>query len=385
MAHVDLFDVRSLLSEEELAVLDTVTRFVEKEALPLMPEAFERGVFPMSLVPKMAALGVFGANYDGYGCAGMNSVSYGLMMQALEAGDSGLRSFASVQSALTIYPVMEFGSDGQKERWLPDLVAGKKLACFGLTEPDFGSDPNGMLTTATETDSGYVLQGTKRWITNGSIADVAIVWARFQDRIQGFLVTKGTPGYTTRDIPHKMSLRASVTSELFLDDCEIPKENRLPGADSLKAALQCLNQARYGICWGTVGAAMACYQEALAYAGSRIVFQRPIGGFQLVQEKLVDMITEITKAQLLNLQLGRLKDRGTMHHAQVSLAKRNNVRIALAVAREARDILGANGISLEYHTIRHMLNLESVKTYEGTDSIHTLTVGRHITGLNAFS
>jgi glutaryl-CoA dehydrogenase len=315
----------------------------------------------------------------------MNNVAYGLVMQELERGDSGLRSFASVQGALVMYPIFAYGSEEQKRRWLPMLARGERIGCFGLTEPDHGSDPGSMITRAELKGDRWVLNGAKSWITNGTIADIAVVWAKAGDRVRGFLVEKGTKGFSAPEIKHKMSLRASITSQLIFDDCEIPAGNLLPGSGGLKSPLGCLNQARYGIAWGVLGAAMACYHSALEYSKKREQFGRPIGGFQLVQEKLVTMLTEITKGQLLALQLGRLKDAGKMHHTQVSLAKRNNVAMALEAARLARDILGANGISLEFPVIRHMCNLESVKTYEGTHDIHTLILGESITGLSAFS
>jgi glutaryl-CoA dehydrogenase len=339
----------------------------------------------MQLVPKLGELGVFGASLKGYGCAGLNNVAYGLIMQELERGDSGLRSFASVQSSLVMYPIHAYGSDAQKERWLPALQKGEKLGCFGLTEPDHGSDPGGMKTRATRRGDAYVLNGTKLWITNGSVADVALVWAKEDDgEIYGYLVEKGTPGFSTLDIPGKFSMRASITSELSLQDCRIPLANKLPGVKGLKGPLSCLSQARYGIAWGAIGAAMACYDWSLQYAQQRVQFGKPIASFQLVQQKLVYMITEITKAQLLALQLGRLKDRGKARPQQISLAKMNNVQIALDIARMGRDILGAAGIVDEHPIIRHMLNLETVNTYEGTHDIHTLIVGRDITGLDAF-
>jgi glutaryl-CoA dehydrogenase len=326
---------------------------------------------------------MFGANLEGYGCAGMNNVAYGLVMQELERGDSGLRSFASVQGSLVMFPIHSYGSDVQKERWLPDLAAGDAVGCFGLTEPDAGSNVAAMLTKAERRGGGWVLNGTKRWITNGSIADVSIVWANTDDGVQGFLVESGRPGFETRDIKGKFSLRASVTSELFLQDVEVPDENRLPGAQGLRGPLSCLNQARYGIAWGAIGAAMACYDEVLQYTRDRTVQGGLLAAKQLTQEKLVVMLTEITKAQLLVLRLGRLKDDGKLHHTMVSLAKRNNVDVSLQIARAARDLLGANGIVDDYHSMRHMLNLETVRTYEGTHDIHTLILGEHITGMRA--
>jgi len=382
---VDYYGIEALLSEEERMVRDAVRDWVEAEFLPIIQEHHRAGTFPAHLIPKLGEMGVFGANLQGYGCAGLNNVAYGLIMQELERGDSGLRSCASVQGALVMYPIHAYGSEGQKTRWLPALARGEEVGCFGLTEPDFGSDPGGMRTRAQREGDGYVLNGTKLWITNGSIADVAVVWAKDDDgEIGGFLVERGIQGFTTLDIPGKFSMRASVTSELSFQDCRIPAGNRLPGARGLKAALACLSQARYGIAWGAIGAAMACYDWALQYAQARVQFGRPIASFQLVQQKLVFMLTEITKAQLLTLHLGRLKDQGRARAQQISLAKRNNVWMALESARLARDILGAAGIVDEHPVIRHMLNLETVCTYEGTHDIHTLVVGRDITGLSAF-
>jgi glutaryl-CoA dehydrogenase len=382
---VDYYGIEELLTEEERMVRDAIRDWVESEFLPVITEHHRAGTFPMQLVPKLGELGVFGASLKGYGCAGLNNVAYGLIMQELERGDSGLRSFASVQSSLVMYPIHAYGSDAQKERWLPALQKGEKLGCFGLTEPDHGSDPGGMKTRATRRGDAYVLNGTKLWITNGSVADVALVWAKEDDgEIYGYLVEKGTPGFSTLDIPGKFSMRASITSELSLQDCRIPLANKLPGVKGLKGPLSCLSQARYGIAWGAIGAAMACYDWSLQYAQQRVQFGKPIASFQLVQQKLVYMITEITKAQLLALQLGRLKDRGKARPQQISLAKMNNVQIALDIARMGRDILGAAGIVDEHPIIRHMLNLETVNTYEGTHDIHTLIVGRDITGLDAF-
>lgn len=340
--------------------------------------------FPQQLIPRLGNLGVLGANLHGYDCAGLNNVAYGLIMQELERGDSGLRSFASVQGALVMYPIYTFGSPEQKDRWLPRLARGEKVGCFGLTEPNFGSDPGGMITKAVREGGGYLLNGTKTWITNGSIADVAVVWAKTDEGVRGFLVEKGTPGFSTSNIEGKFSMRASVTSQLVFDDCQIPQENLLPGTRGLKSPLMCLSQARYGIAWGAIGAAMACYVTALQYARDRVQFGKPLASFQLVQEKLVDMLTEISQAQLLCLHLGRLKDQGTVQPSQISLAKRNNVKAALEIARTARDILGANGICDDYPIIRHMCNLETVNTYEGTYDIHTLIIGQEITGISAF-
>ncbi len=383
---VDYYGIEALLSEEERMVRDAVRDWVETQFLPIVQEHHRAGTFPLHLVPALGELGVFGATLQGYGCAGLNHVAYGLIMQELERGDSGLRSFASVQSGLVMYPIYRYGSEAQKARWLPALQKGTAIGCFGLTEPDHGSDPASMKTRAVRKGDGYLLNGTKLWITNGSIADVAVVWARGEDgEIGGYLVERGTPGFSTLDIPGKFSMRASITSELSFQDCWIPQENRLPGAVGLKAALACLTQARYGIAWGAVGAAMACYDWALQYAQARVQFGKPIASFQLVQRKLVFMVTEITKAQLLCLQLGRLQDQGRARPQQVSMAKMNNVWMALETARMARDILGAAGIVDEHPVIRHLLNLETVSTYEGTHDIHTLIIGRDITGLDAFA
>jgi glutaryl-CoA dehydrogenase len=381
----DLYNIDHLLSEEERMVRDTVRKFVQDRVLPVIADHFEAGTFPEGLIPEMAELGLLGMHLEGYGCAGLNAVCYGLACQELEAGDSGLRSFASVQGSLVMFPIFAYGSEEQKQHWLPRMAQGKAIGCFGLTEPDSGSDPASMLTTARRDGNSYVLNGTKMWITNGGVADVALVWARAEDGVRGFLVERGTPGFTTSNIHHKLSLRASVTSELHFDDCRIPSANMLPEVRGMRGPLSCLNEARYGIAWGAIGAARACYEAALDYAKARVQFKRPIASFQLVQQKLVNMATELVKAQLLALQLGKLKDEGLLHPVQVSLAKRNNVREALATAREARTILGANGITLEYPISRHMNNLESVFTYEGTDDIHTLIIGQAITGQNAFS
>jgi glutaryl-CoA dehydrogenase len=382
---VDYYAIESLLSEEERMVRDAVRDWVEAEFLPLITEHHRAGTFPVALIPKLGELGVFGATLKGYGCAGLSNVAYGLIMQELERGDSGLRSAASVQSGLVMYPIYTYGSEAQKDTWLPAMARGEKVGCFGLTEPDHGSDPGGMRTRAKRVGDSYVLNGTKLWITNGSIADVAVVWAKEDDgEIYGYLVERGTPGFGTLDIHGKFSMRASITSELSFQDCRIPLANKLPNVKGLRGPLGCLNQARYGIAWGAVGAAMGCYDWALQYAQQRIQFGKPIGTFQLVQQKLVHMITEITKAQLLCLQLGRLKDAGQARPQQVSMAKMNNVQIALDTARLARDILGAAGIVDEHPVIRHMMNLETVNTYEGTHDIHTLIIGRDITGLDAF-
>jgi glutaryl-CoA dehydrogenase len=381
---VDLYDLDPLLSDEERMVRQTVREFVDAELLPVIREAWEEGKLPKSLVPKIAEMGLLGATIQGYGCAGMNSVAYGLCMQELERGDSGVRSFASVQSGLVMYPIHAFGSDAQKDRFLPALQRAELIGCFGLTEPDFGSNPGGMKTRAVKKGDRWILNGNKMWITNSPFAHVAVVWAKVDDQVHGFLVERGMKGFETPEIKGKLSLRASDTGEIVLRDCEVPEENRLPKTQGLKSALSCLNQARYGIAWGAVGAAMGCYEEALDYAKQRVQFTKPIAGYQLVQNKLVEMVSEITKAQLLCLQLGRLKDQGKSTFVQVSLAKRNNVYQALVIARAARDILGANGILNEYSSMRHMCNLESVYTYEGTHDIHALIIGEHITGIAAY-
>ncbi len=383
---LDFYRIEDSLAPEERIARDTVREFVDKEFLPVVVKHVRQdGSFPMELVPKLAELGLFGANLHGYGCAGMNNVAYGLVMQELERGDSGLRSFASVQGGLCMYPIYAYGSDAQKERWLPRMAAGEVVGCFGLTEPDYGSNPGGMLTKAVRTGDRWLLNGTKRWITNGSVADLAIVWAKTDDDIQGFLVERGTRGFEARDMKGKFSLRASITSELFLADVEVPEANRLPGVKGLKGPLGCLSQARYGIAWGAIGAAQACFSEALRYAKQRIVFDRPLASLQIPQQKLAFMATEITKAQLLALQLGRLKDAGKLHHSMVSMAKMNNVDVALQIARLARDMLGANGIVDDYCSMRHMVNLETVRTYEGTHDIHTLILGKELTGLDAIT
>ncbi|MBI1804571.1 MAG: acyl-CoA dehydrogenase family protein [Ignavibacteria bacterium] len=382
---VDYYNLDGLLSEEELLVRDTVREFVDDNVLPIIEKHNRAGTFPIDLVPKMAELGMFGSTLPAkYGCAEMNNVAYGLVMQELERGDSGVRSFASVQSALVMYPIFAFGSEQQKDRWLPKLADGSNIGCFGLTEPDYGSNPGGMITRAEEKGDCYILNGAKMWITNGTIADVAVVWAKLNGVVHGFLVEKGTKGFGAPEMKGKHSLRASVTSELIFQDCMIPKENQLPKTEGLKAPLMCLNQARYGIAWGAIGAAMSCYDTALRYAKSRIQFGKPIASFQMTQEKLVHMVTEITKAQLLCLQIGRLKDQGKLRYQQVSMAKRNNVHHALEIARIAREILGANGILDEYPVMRHAANLESVKTYEGTHEMHTLIIGEDITGISAY-
>jgi len=394
---VDFYEIDPLYTEDERQIRDHLRGWVEDRYLPLVEKAYEEARFPMEVVPELAGMGLLGATLpEEFGCAGVSYTAYGLAMQELERGDSGLRSFVSVQGALCMYPVFAFGSEEQRRRWLPRMAQGEVIGCFGLTEPDHGSDPGGMTTRAVAqgapgaTGSGYLLNGAKMWITNGTIADLAIVWAKMRnertgrDEVHGFLVEKGMKGFSAPEQKRKHSLRASVTSELVFEDVFVPEANRLPGAQGLKSALACLSQARYGIAWGVIGAAMACFHEATEYAKTRVMFGKPIGSFQMVQEKLAVMLTEITKAQLLCLQLGRLKDAGQATPAQISLAKRNNCEIALDVAREARDILGANGITAEYPVIRHMCNLESVKTYEGTHSIHTLVLGEHVTGIAAY-
>jgi len=365
-------------------VRSTVGRFVDERFLPIVAEHYERATFPMEIVRELARLGVFGMHLQGYGAAGMSNVMYGLACQELERGDSGLRSFVSVQGSLCMFPIHRYGSEEQKQRWLPFMARGEVIGCFGLTEPEFGSNPAGMATRARRDGSDWVITGTKRWITNGNVAHLAIIWARTEQGIRGFLVETGTKGFEARLIHHKLSMRASVTSELVLDDVRIPASNELPEARGLKAPLSCLNEARYGIVWGVLGAAIACYRSALDYAKARVQFDKPIAGYQLTQEKLVNMLTEITKAQLLALQLGRLKDQGKASATQISMAKLNNVREALRIARDARTILGANGISLEYPVMRHMNNLETVLTYEGTSEIHMLAIGEEITGIGAF-
>jgi glutaryl-CoA dehydrogenase len=387
---VDFYQLDTLLSEEERAIRDTVRAWVDQHLMPVIGECYIEGRFPKALIPGLAELGVLGANLpEKYGCAGLNNVAYGLIMQELERGDSGIRSFASVQGALVMYPIHAYGSEEQKQHWLPRLAAGKEIGCFGLTEPDYGSNPAGMITTARETAEGWVLNGTKMWITNGSQATVAIVWAKTGDlddskSIRGFIVPTSTRGYTAKDQKGKLSLRASDTSEIHLEDVHLPKDALLPKSGGLKSPLGCLTQARYGIAWGAMGAAMACYDEARQYARDRVMFGKPIAATQIQQVRLAEMLTEITKAQCLALTLGRLKDQGTMTPQQVSLAKRNNVHMACECAREARRLLGANGILVEYHSMRHMANLESVYTYEGTHDMHALILGQEITGIAAF-
>ncbi len=391
MASKDIFNIDSALSEEERAVRDSIRQFVDDKVIPVIGKAYVEGRFPREIIPQMAELGVFGANLpEEYGCAGLNNVAYGLINQELERGDSGVRSFASVQGSLVMYPIYAFGSEEQKKHYLPKMAAGEIIGCFGLTEPDYGSNPSGMITRAKEqADGAWILNGAKMWITNGSTAQVSIVWAKTGDSqedtsIRGFIVPTDTPGFTSKDQKGKLSLRASDTSELVFQDVRLPADAILPKSGGIKSPLMCLTQARYGISWGAIGAAIACYEEALSYAGTRVMFGKPIGGFQIQQARLADMITEIVKAQLLSLHLGRLKDAGTFTPTQVSLAKRNNVSMATDIAREARRLLGANGILAEYASMRHMANLESVYTYEGTHDIHTLIIGQAITGLAAF-
>jgi glutaryl-CoA dehydrogenase len=382
---LDFYELDEELNEEEKMVRGSVRRMVEEEIIPIVAQHYRAGTFPMQLIPRFAKMGLLGANLEGYGCAGMGQTAYGLICQELERGDSGIRSFCSVQGSLCMYPIHAFGSEEQKQRWLPKMAAGEVIGCFGLTEPDFGSNPAGMITRAERLPGGgYRLNGRKRWITNGNIAQLAIVWAKLDGVIRGFLVPTQTRGFTAEKIEDKFSLRVSVTSELILEDVEVGEDAILPGVKGMKGPLSCLNQARSGIAFGVVGAAMACYDTALNYAKDRVQFSRPIAGYQLVQQKLVHMVTEITKAQLLALRLMRMKEKHTMTPVQVSLAKRNNCFHALEIARMARDILGGNGIMYEYPIARHMLNLETVYTYEGTHDIHTLIVGQHITGIAAF-
>ena len=381
---LDYYGIDELFTHEERMARDTVRELVSSRVMPQIGKHWSAGTFPHELVPAFGELGLLGSSLTGYGCAGISPTAYGLICQELERGDSGIRSFVSVQSSLVMYPIWAYGSEEQKQRWLPELAAGRAIGCFGLTEPDFGSNPSGMLTTATRTGSGYRITGTKRWITNGSVAHVALVWAKLDGVVRGFLVPTKASGFAAKDLHGKWSLRASVTSELVLEDCEVGEDALLPGVAGMRGPLSCLSQARFGICYGAVGAAMACYDEALSYAKDRVQFSRPIAGYQLVQQKLVDMVSEITKAQLLCLQLGRLKEADKLTPGQISLAKRNNVATAREIARDARDILGANGITDEYQCGRHMLNLESVYTYEGTHDIHTLVVGQDVTGLPAF-
>jgi glutaryl-CoA dehydrogenase len=381
---LDFLDLDSLLTDEERLIGDTVAEFVRDRVMPDIADWFERGEFPREVFKELGALGLLGMHLQGYGCAGAGAVGYGVACLEMEAGDSGFRSAISVQGSLAMFPIWKFGSEDQKQEWLPRMAAGEAIGCFGLTEPDFGSDPAHMRTSARRGGGDWILSGTKMWITNGSIADVAVVWGQTGDGVRGFLVPRDARGFTSRDIERKLSLRASVTSELVLDDCRLPAEAVLPGVTGMRGPLSCLTEARFGIIWGVMGAARSCYEAALEYAKSRVQFGRPIGGFQLTQEKLVNMLLELNKGTLLALHLGRLKDEGRLSPEQVSMGKLNNVREALAIAREARTILGANGITLEYPVIRHMNNLESVLTYEGTSEIHTLILGQAITGLEAF-
>ena len=381
----DFYQLDELLTEEERLIENTVAAFVDREFLPLVNEYYEKVDFPLQLVPRMAELGIFGVNLKGYGCAGMGDTVYGLVMRELERGDSGLRSFITVQNSLSMYPIWAFGSEEQKEKWLSRMARGEVIGCFGLTEPDFGSNPREMRTRARKQGASYILNGSKMWITNGSIADIAVIWARTDEGIRGFLVEKGAPGFTARDIKNKYSLRCSITSELYLENCEIPAENLLPGTQGLRSALSCLDQARYGIAWGAVGAASACYTCARDYARERIQFGgKPIASHQLIQEKLADMLTGITRGQALCIHLGRMKEAGKAKWSHISLAKRNNVRMAREVAFTAREILGAAGIVLDFPVIRHLTNIESVYTYEGTHDIHSLILGQEITGIPAF-
>ncbi len=387
----DFYEIDSLLSEDEITIRDTVRAWVEAKFLPLIEDAYDNAYFPKEVIPQVAEMGLLGATLpEKYGCAGVSPTAYGLAMQELERGDSGLRSFVSVQGALCMWPIYAYGTEEQRMKWLPRMAKGEVIGCFGLTEPDFGSDPAGMITRAVRTEGGYTLNGAKMWITNGTVADIAIVWAKLhnpdkgRDEIKGFLVEKGAKGFSAPEQKRKHSLRASVTSELIFQDVFVPEANVLPNVAGLKGPLGCLSQARFGIAFGVVGAAMACFHSATEYSKTRIMFGKPIASYQLVQQKLAIMLTEITKAQLLTIQLGRIKERGTITPAQISLAKRNNCEIALQTAREARDILGANGITSEYPIMRHMCNLESVYTYEGTHNIHTLVLGEAVTGVAAY-
>jgi glutaryl-CoA dehydrogenase len=381
---LDLYDVGSELTDDERMVQDSVARFVDEQALPLMRDAFENHYFPKELIAQVAELGLLGSSIDGYDCAGLNSICYGLICQELERADSGLRSFVSVQSSLVMYPIHAYGSEQQKDRWLPAMARGEAIGCFGLTESHGGSDPSNMKTNAKKDGDDWLINGSKMWITNGSIADAALVWAMTDEGVRGFIVEKDMPGFTAQEIENKFSLRASVTAALFFDNVRVPADNVLPGVVGLKGPLNCLTQARYGITWGVIGAAQACLDEVLDYTQDRILFHRPLASNQAIQLRLADMARRITTAQLLSLRLGRLKDKGEMSPTQVSLAKWNNCRAALDIARDARDILGGSGISAEYTPIRHMLNLESVITYEGTETIHQLVVGKELTGINAF-
>jgi glutaryl-CoA dehydrogenase len=382
---LDFLAIDRLLSEEERLIRDTVRSFVTDKVLPEIAGWFERGELPRELAKELGSLGLLGMHLQGYGCAGTNAVSYGLAALELEAGDSGVRSMVSVQGSLAMFPIHRYGSKEQKQEWLPRMATGEAIGCFGLTEPDFGSNPAGMRTSARRDGADWILDGTKMWITNGGMADVAVVWARTGEGVRGFLVPRGTRGFSTRDIGRKLSLRASVTSELVLDGCRLPATAVLPGVKGMKGPLSCLNEARYGVAWGSMGAARACFESALTYAKTRVQFDRPIGGFQLTQAKLADMLTELSKGTLLALHLGRMKDQGTLRPEHVSLGKMNNVREAIEIARTARTILGANGVTLEYPVIRHMNNLESLLTYEGTNEIHTLILGQALTGISAFA
>jgi glutaryl-CoA dehydrogenase len=381
---MDLYGVRGQLAEDEQLVQDAVARFVDARVLPVIQQHFERHTFPRELVPELAALGLLGSSLEGYGCAGMNAVSYGLICQELERGDSGIRSFVSVQSSLCMYPIHAYGSEQQKQKYLPGMARGELIGCFGLTEPHGGSDPANMKTHAKRRGQDWVINGAKMWITNGAIADLCVCWAMTDEGIRGFIVEKGTPGFAAPEIEHKFSLRASVTSALYFDNVVVPEENLLPGVTGLKGPLSCLTQARYGITWGVIGAAQACLAQLLEYTKDRVLFGRPLAANQAIQIRLAEMSRKITLAQLLSLQLGRLKDAGRMTPSQVALAKWNNCRAAIEVARDARDMLGGAGISAEYVPIRHMLNLESVITYEGTETVHQLTIGRELTGISAF-
>lgn len=381
---LDLYDVRAELTEEESMVQDSVARLVDEKVLPIIQDAFETHTFPKELVPEVAALGLLGSSLDGYDCAGLNAICYGLICQELERGDSGIRSFVSVQSSLVMFPIHAYGSEEQKRRWLPAMARGEAIGCFGLTEPQGGSDPSNMKTYAKRDGDDWVINGSKMWITNGNIADAAVVWAMTEEGVRGFIVKTDSPGFTAQKIENKFSLRASNTSALFFDNIRVPDANMLPGVVGLKGPLSCLTQARYGITWGVIGAAQACLNEALNYAHERIIFNNPLTHTQSIQQRLADMSRRITTAQLLSLQLGRLKDRGRMTPTHVSVAKWNNCRAAIDIARDARDILGGYGISAEYVPIRHMLNLESVITYEGTETVHQLIVGKELTGVNAF-
>ena len=381
---LDLFDIRSELTDDERMVQESVARFVDDKVLPIIRDAFEKHYFPKELIPQVAELGLLGSSIEGYDCAGLNSICYGLICQELERGDSGLRSFVSVQSSLVMYPIYAFGSEEQKQRWLPAMAKGEAIGCFGLTEPQGGSDPSNMKTRAKRDGKDWILNGAKMWITNGNLADAAVVWAKTDDGVRGFIVEKDMPGFTAQEIENKFSLRASVTSALFFDNVRVPDANLLPGVTGLKGPLSCLTQARYGITWGVIGAAQACLDEALKYTADRTLFDKPLTHNQAIQLRLADMSRRITTAQLLSLRLGRLKDEGRMSPTHVSVAKWNNCRAALDIARDARDMLGGSGISAEYVPIRHMLNLESVITYEGTETVHQLVVGKELTGVSAF-